>query len=138
MSRTDLKEVKRFAVKYEPPTLVVEYLNIGSGKTYIKKIRLIGAIGDDATRLTEKIINENDDVLGPSNASRDQILSLMQLIIDKSKTPKVDNKLVTKEYGDLNKASDVRPMTEDYADSISYHSSEVDVINDFFHDYHRS
>jgi hypothetical protein len=111
MSRADSLEVKRFAVKYEPPTLVVEYLNIGSGKTYVKKIRLIGDIGDDATRLTEKIINENDDVLGPNNASRDQIFSLMQLIIDKSKSPKVANKVVLKEYGDLNKASDVSPTT---------------------------
>ena len=102
--------MKRFAVKYDPPTLVVEYLNTGNGKTYVKKIRLIGVIGDDATRLTEKIINENHDVLGPNNASRDQILSLMQLIVDKSKNPKVANKLNAKEYGDLNKASDVSPL----------------------------
>ena len=125
MSRSDLLEVKRFAVKYEPPTLVVEYLNIGSGKTYVKKIRLIGAIGDDATRLTEKIINENDDVLGPNNASRDQILSLMQLIIDKSKSPKVVNKVVAKEYGDLNKASDVSLMDRDNAESVCYLPSKI-------------
>ena len=125
MSRSDLLEVKRFAVKYEPPTLVVEYLNIGSGKTYVKKIRLIGAIGDDATRLTEKIINENDDVLGPNNASRDQILSLMQLIIDKSKSPKVVNKVVAKEYGDLNKASDVSLKDRDNAESVCYLPSKI-------------
>jgi hypothetical protein len=32
-------EVQRFAVKYSPPTLVVEY-RTGSGALFLKKIRL--------------------------------------------------------------------------------------------------
>lgn len=100
-------QVMKFGVKYDPPTFVIEFLNNTNGKTYLKKIRLMGALGSDAVRLTDRIISENGDILGPKNVSRDQILSLMQIIINKPR--KQDDKRATTklDYGDLNKASDV-------------------------------
>ena len=117
MSSSSGLKLEKFAVKYEPPTLVVEYSNKSTGKTFLKKFRFCGKIGVDASRVTDKIIAENYELLGPSNASRDQILSLMQLIIDKS-IEKSSKSSVSdqakgpgkfmKDYGDLNKQSDVR------------------------------
>lgn len=113
MSSSSGLKLEKFAVKYEPPTLVVEYCNKATGKTFLKHFRLRGKIGVDASRVTDKIIAENHELLGPTNASRDQILSLMQLIIDKSGKSSVSNQAkgsgkIMKDYGDLNKQSDVR------------------------------
>lgn len=108
-------KVMKFGVKYDPPTLVIEYLNNLNGKTFLKKVRLIGTLGFDATKLAEKIISQNSDLLGPNNVTRDQIISLMQVIIDKPR--KRDDNVATTviEYGDLNKASDVSTLRNDIA-----------------------
>ena len=113
MSSSSGFRLEKFAVKYEPPTLAVQYCNKASGKTYLKHFRLCGKIGADAIRVTDKIIAENYELLGPTNAAREQILSLMQLIIDKSCKSSVSNQVKgsgnsKKDYGDLNKQSDVR------------------------------
>ena len=97
----------KFGVKYDPPTLVIEYVKNSNGKTFLKKIRLLGALGSDAVRLTERIISENSDLLGPKNVSRDQIISLMQIIIDKPRKQDDVGATTKTDYGDLNKASDV-------------------------------
>ena len=100
-------QVMKFGVKYDPPTFVIEYLNNANGKTYLKKIRLLGALGTDAVRLAERITSENDYLLAPKNVSRDQIISLMQIIIDKPSKQNNMGATTKTDYGDLNKASDV-------------------------------
>jgi hypothetical protein len=112
MSRSSGLKLEKFAVKYEPPALIVEYSNEANGKRYLKKFRLCGSIGLDASRVADKIIAENYELLGPNIASRDQILSLIQLIIDKSCKPSISTLAIgsskpSKDYGDLNKQSDV-------------------------------
>jgi hypothetical protein len=107
MSRSSGLKLEKFAVKYEPPALIVEYSNEANGKRYLKKFRLCGSIGLDASRVAE-----NYELLGPNIASRDQILSLIQLIIDKSCKPSISTLAIgsskpSKDYGDLNKQSDV-------------------------------
>jgi hypothetical protein len=57
-------EIQRFAVKYEPPTFVIEYKNKANGKILVKKIRLKKSIGVNANRLTDKIISTNFELLG--------------------------------------------------------------------------
>jgi hypothetical protein len=64
MSSISSIEIQRFAVKYEPPTFVIEYRNTANLKTYVKKIRLKKTIGVNANRLTDKIISSNLELLG--------------------------------------------------------------------------
>lgn len=107
------------SVKYEPPTLVIEYKNKATQKTYLKKMRLKNIASSTAIRLTDKIISQNLDLLGPEKVSRDQVYDLITRIYDN--TPQESSKELSKEstesnlstqsktneYGDLNKASDV-------------------------------
>lgn len=123
-------EVKQFAVKYNPPTLVIQYRNNTNGKTFLKNIRLIGTLITDAEKLTDKIIQDNYDLLGPRNVPRTQVLDLMKLIIagQSSQKPAAvpvqlpvqqsEKQSTAKEYGDLNKASDVST----FLTSIQQHS----------------
>jgi transposase len=57
-------EIQRFAVKYEPPTFVIEYKNKANGKIFVKKIRLRRIDGVNANQLTDKIISANLELLG--------------------------------------------------------------------------
>ena len=110
-------EVKKFAIKYEPPTFIIQYQDTSNGKNFLKNIRLKKVAGVDSGKLTNKLIKENPDLLGPSKVHRDQILDLVKLIVEhchvdnekKSSQTAVQLKMV--EYGDLNKASDVSICT---------------------------
>lgn len=110
-------EVQKFAVKYDPPTFVIQYRNSITHKNFLKNIRLKVGIKANADKVTDKIIGENSDLLGPSKVSRNQILDLIKLIITKSNRLSNENpfkKPMTTEYGDLNKASDVSINTFAY------------------------
>ena len=109
-------EVRRFAIKFDPPTLVVEYAK--HQKTYVKKIKLntTGVEGSSSIKeriqvLTDLIIEKNIDVLGPQLVLRDQIEDLVHKIFQKKvrDTDASDVQISTKHvdpFGDLNKASD--------------------------------
>jgi hypothetical protein len=98
---------------------VIEYKNKATQKTYLKKMRLKNIASSTAIRLTDKIISQNLDLLGPEKVSRDQVYDLITRIYDN--TPQESSKELSKEstesnlstqsktneYGDLNKASDV-------------------------------
>jgi centrosomal protein CEP19 len=110
-------EVRRFAIKFEPPTLVVEYQK--HLKTYVKKIKLNTKGGSSSLEgrvkaLTDLIIENNIDVVGPEIVSREQIEDLVQMIFQKkilrpadtdTATDQISNKQLDP-FGDLNKASD--------------------------------
>ena len=108
-------EVQKFAIKYDPPTFVIQYRNNETGKNFLKNIRLKIGRKADADKVTNKIISENADLLGPNKVSRDQIRDLIERIIGKlcqsSEKPPMKStqslRPVADEYGDLNKASDV-------------------------------
>ena len=110
-------EVQKFAIKYDPPTFVIQYRNNETGKNFLKNIRLRIGRKANAGKVTDKIISENPDLLGPSKVSQDQIRDLIELIIGKScisteKPPmKSSQQPVAIEYGDLNKATDVSRHT---------------------------
>lgn len=120
-------EVRRLAIKFEPPTLVVEYIK--NQKIYVKKIKLktteaAGTKGEEEhiRVLTDLIIEKNADVLGPELVSREQIEDLVRMIMKKkvdrptaigidagnmytSTNNQISNTQLDP-FGDLNKASD--------------------------------
>lgn len=73
-------EVRRYAIKYSPPTIVIEYKK--DGKLYIKKIRLKITEKSDANRIVKKLIRQNSDLLDSSKICKDQLTELVTLLID--------------------------------------------------------
>jgi len=64
-------EVRRFAVKYTPPTIVIEYKK--DSKLYIKKIKLKINTKSDAARIVHKLIKQNSDLLHHDKICKDQV-----------------------------------------------------------------
>ena len=90
----NMSEVRRFAIKLDPPTFVVEHTK--NQKLYVRRIKLQG-INSNATETsssnseervrlyTDMIIDKNMELLGPQNGvSRDQIEDLIRMILTKS------------------------------------------------------
>ena len=88
-------EVRRFAIKLDPPTFVVEHVK--NQKLFVRRIKLQGINSNIATKTsnesseervrlyTDMIIEKNMELLGPQNGvSRDQIEDLIRMIITKS------------------------------------------------------
>ena len=89
-----MSEVRRFAIKLDPPTFVVEHTK--NQKLYVRRIKLQG-INSNATETsssnseervrlyTDMIIDKNVELLGPQNGvSREQIEDLIRMILTKS------------------------------------------------------
>ena len=103
------------ALKFRPrPTLVVEYVKINSNEKIRRNIKLNSQTEDvDIDILTDLIIRKNVDILGPDLVDRNQIFSLVEVLIKNSSSTflnqgnatRIDNNL--DKFGDLNKASDV-------------------------------
>lgn len=83
--------LKRYAIKYEPPTFLVEYENDLTEKKYVRKIKF-KAQGKSPEELTKKILKENSDIMASSKVDREQILDLVKEIFNRSrlKTKTVD------------------------------------------------
>ena len=85
-----MTEVRRFAIKFDPSTFVVEYMK--NNKMYVRRIKLQGcgvnssSNNEERVRIyTDMIIEKNLELLGPQNGvSRDQIEELIRMILTKS------------------------------------------------------
>lgn len=77
----DVAEILRFAVKYKPKMLCIEYRK-NSGVTFVKKIHIKSPASNiDQAALVDKLISKNYSLLGPEKANRDQIEDLVSLLI---------------------------------------------------------
>ena len=88
-----MTEVRRFAIKLDPPTFVVEHTK--NHKMFVRRIKLQGinanatetsSNSEERIRLyTNMIIGKNWELLGPQNGvSREQIEDLIRMILTKS------------------------------------------------------
>jgi hypothetical protein len=64
-------EVRRYAVKYTPPTIVIEYKK--DTKLYVKKIKLKISTKSDAKRIVHKLIKQNSDLLHHDKICKEQV-----------------------------------------------------------------
>lgn len=67
----DVVEVRRYAIKYTPPTIVIEYKK--NNKLYIKKIKLNISAKSDAKRIVHKLIKQNSDLLHHDKICKEQV-----------------------------------------------------------------
>ena len=77
-------EVRRFAIKYEPPTLCVEY-KIDGERTVLRKISFKKYRGTKTPdEIADKVLRKCEDILGPEHARRvseDQVRDLVTLLL---------------------------------------------------------
>ena len=125
---SEVTEIRRFAIKYKPPSLLVIYKK-QDDRIYMKKIRFQESVmlNSDAKSLAMKLIRRHSDVLNPEKVCSEQIEDLVALLIQgyndhnnisiddiqsESNMNEYNNKrqtahdIISKKYGDLNKLSD--------------------------------
>ena len=83
--------VKRFAIDYSGPTLIVEYKTSPRGKSFLRKIRF-KKIKPDAspTKVVDKLMRQFDDILSPGKVSQEQVTELVQLLLHRNNYGKSD------------------------------------------------
>ena len=76
-------EVRRYSLKYEPPTLIIEYRLLDNNKTFHRRIRFKGAqLGNSSPeKIAEKVIRKNADILSISSISFDQLVDMVTLLL---------------------------------------------------------
>jgi len=77
-------EVKRFAIKYDPPTLCVEY-KIDGERTVLRKISFKKyRAGKSPDEVADRVLRKCEDILGPEHARRvseEQVRDLVTLLL---------------------------------------------------------
>ena len=124
----EVTEIRRFAIKYNPPSLIVVYKKQNE-KVYMKKIRFQENVllTISASDLTTKLIRRHNDVFNPEKVCSEQIEDLIALLIqgynehnnmsiddietenninDYNNKRQTAHDVISKKYGDLNKLSD--------------------------------
>merc|ERR1719247_2515504 len=100
---------KRFGLTFDPPCIVLEYLQISTGKLFHRKIGLRRLrAGSDAARVAEKMRQKNEALLAEDKVSFDQLVSLVrrlqQTMAERSAESKSAAALIDGDL-DLNKLS---------------------------------
>lgn len=102
-------DVKRFAIKYDPPTLCVEY-KIGGGRTVLRKISFKKCSGKTPDEVADSLLRKCEDILGPENARRvseEQVRDLVTLLLTPDDgQPGTIYENEVEEFGDLNAVSE--------------------------------
>ena len=76
-------EVRRFAIKYNPPTLCVEY-KIDGERTVLRKISFKKYRNKSPEEVADRLLRKCEDILGPENARRvseEQVRDLVTLLL---------------------------------------------------------
>lgn len=96
--------VKRFALKYDPPTLCVAY-SIAGGKTVLRKITFKKMRGDSKA-VCDSLLRKCEDILGPDKVSEEQVRGLVDLLLSSEATAASSGPTATASkataFGDLN------------------------------------
>lgn len=70
---------KRFGINYDPPSIILEYLQISTGKLFHRRIGLKRLrASSDPTRVAEKLRQRNRALLPEDRVSLEQIVSLVK------------------------------------------------------------
>ena len=127
-------QVKKFALKYDPPILIVEYnkLNDYSRKTYVRHIKFknISVNMTTAEELTMKIMKTNSDLLSEDKVSYTQIVELIKLLlytdISNKSSINEDINILLNDNIDLNKVSENDNIKAKELMNIKFESNRLD------------
>lgn len=79
-------EVRKYSLKYQPPTLIIEYHDHASDRTFRRRIRFRPLSPSSRKRTTperiaDKIIEKNLDILSYKTVSKEQLVDMVQLLL---------------------------------------------------------
>ena len=79
-------EVRRYSLKYKPPTLIIEYHDLCTNKTFHRRIRFKGidlrlTRASTPEKIADKIIKKNADILSYNTISIDQLVDMIKLLL---------------------------------------------------------
>mmetsp|Transcript_103468 Transcript_103468/g.179629 ORF Transcript_103468/g.179629 Transcript_103468/m.179629 type:complete len:174 (+) Transcript_103468:64-585(+) len=115
---------KRFGLKKEPPCIILEYLQVSTGKLFHRRIGLRRLRpGSDASRVAEKMRQKNEALLAEDKVSFDQLVSLVRRLQDILEEKKEEKLPVTEEEIDYHQV-DLNKMTPE---EVSLHKKKMDV-----------
>jgi len=111
---------KRFGLNYDPPSIVLEYLQVSTGKLFHRRIGLRRLRpGTDPARVAEKLRQKNPALLDDDKVSFDQIISLVtKLQSGLAKRGDDPRKQVDYHKVDLNKLS---------TEELNSHKAQMDI-----------
>eukprot|EP00444_Apocalathium_aciculiferum_P021679 CAMPEP_0183450692 /NCGR_PEP_ID=MMETSP0370-20130417/113223_1 /TAXON_ID=268820 /ORGANISM="Peridinium aciculiferum, Strain PAER-2" /LENGTH=228 /DNA_ID=CAMNT_0025641853 /DNA_START=1 /DNA_END=687 /DNA_ORIENTATION=- len=97
-SKTELDEpvsLRRFGLNFDPPSLVLEYEHLGSGKLFHRRIglRRLGP-NADATRTADKIRRQNEPLLTEEQVPFEQLVSVITKLQKRLVAEKASQQLV--------------------------------------------
>lgn len=101
--------VTRFALNLEGPTLAVEY-KTSSGKIFVRKIRFKRFPNDiEPQSVTNRLIKQFADVLGPEQVNKEQVLQLVAILLGTQQIPDdaTNGTVLINETNNLRNASSV-------------------------------
>ncbi len=78
---TERIEVLKYSLKYDPPTLMIEYFDNKVLKKFVRKIKFKVLRDTDPVKVTDKIIRKNSDILSKESVSFEQLLDLVRLLL---------------------------------------------------------
>eukprot|EP00747_Dinoflagellata_sp_TGD_P179133 gnl/TRDRNA2_/TRDRNA2_29411_c0_seq1.p1 gnl/TRDRNA2_/TRDRNA2_29411_c0~~gnl/TRDRNA2_/TRDRNA2_29411_c0_seq1.p1 ORF type:complete len:230 (+),score=58.47 gnl/TRDRNA2_/TRDRNA2_29411_c0_seq1:61-750(+) len=77
---------KRFGLNYDPPCIILEHLQVSTGKLFHRRIGLRSLrASSNAARVAEKLRQRNASLLGEDKVSFDQLVSLVQKLTESLK-----------------------------------------------------
>ncbi|CAJ1352814.1 unnamed protein product [Effrenium voratum] len=101
---------RRFGLNYDPPAIILEYLEVSTGKLFHRKVGLKRLrAGTDPARVAEKLRQSNRPLLTEDNGvAFDQIVSLVKKLQDamQSKVPEPPPGDIDYHEANLNKLPD--------------------------------
>lgn len=114
---------KRFGLKFDPPTIVLEYLVPSTGKLYHHKMKLRNlAPDDDPEEVLEYLKQKHSTYVNTPKVSDDQILNLIS---------KLQDRMLEEEDGELNKLSrDELQKRKDRPSTLYRENTEQGYIHD--------
>merc|ERR1711924_205187 len=115
---------KRFGLTYDPPAIVLEYLQTSTGKLFHRKIGLKRLKpGTDASRVAEKMRQKNEALLAEDKVSFEQLVSLVKRLQETLASAEQKSEVLSAEVDyqvtDLNKLS---------PEEVALHKAKMDEV----------
>mmetsp|Transcript_80678 Transcript_80678/g.250410 ORF Transcript_80678/g.250410 Transcript_80678/m.250410 type:complete len:199 (+) Transcript_80678:68-664(+) len=120
---------KRFGLNYDPPSIILEYLQVSTGKLFHRRIglRRLRANSDPA-RVAEKLRQKNRALLAEDRVSFEQIVSLVTRLQEgplKREDPQKDKAIARK---GTDARIDVVPGIDNRLENVDYHQMNLNKL----------
>uniref|UniRef100_A0A7S4QI76 Centrosomal protein of 19 kDa n=1 Tax=Alexandrium monilatum TaxID=311494 RepID=A0A7S4QI76_9DINO len=125
---------KRFGLNYDPPSIILEYLQVSTGKLFHRRIGLRRLrANSDPTRVAEKLRQKNKTLLAEDRVSFEQIVSLVARLQEgplKSGTPTRDKAAACQriDANSENRVNNVADIDNRF-DNVDYHEMNLNKLS---------